>query len=205
MAFADGWDGAVADQNGHTRAAQGKRETLAERLADYLLTHGLDAASLRPLASGAGLSDRMLIYYFGTRDAAIEAGLLATAARLEAQLDAQRVAKPLAPSALADHLERMVLDDRFDLFMALWFDVVARAARGQVMYRRIAHLIGSRFAAWIGGQLASEGAAPVEQQALDILARIDGLAQIKAAGLLAGAQPPGIPRPSGRDNNGSAP
>jgi AcrR family transcriptional regulator len=37
-----------------------KRDALLDSMADFVLTHGLSAASLRPLAKAAGLSDRII-------------------------------------------------------------------------------------------------------------------------------------------------
>lgn len=50
------------------------KERLLEACTDYALEHGLPEG-LKPLASAAGTSPRMLIYHFGTRDALLRAVL----------------------------------------------------------------------------------------------------------------------------------
>lgn len=45
---------------------QGRSE-LVDGSLDYVLAHGLVGLSLRPLAAALGTSDRMLIYYFGSK------------------------------------------------------------------------------------------------------------------------------------------
>ena len=65
-----------------------RRELAIEAMADYLLAHGLEAATLRQLAEAAGTSDRMLLYYFTDRDELLSATLERIAARLAAKLDA---------------------------------------------------------------------------------------------------------------------
>lgn len=40
----------------------------SEAATDYALEHGLIGLSLRPLAAALGTSDRMLLYYFGSKD-----------------------------------------------------------------------------------------------------------------------------------------
>lgn len=45
-----------------------RREDLAERATDYVLSHGLIGLSLRPLAADLGTSDRMLLYHFASKD-----------------------------------------------------------------------------------------------------------------------------------------
>ena len=45
-----------------------RREAAIERMADHVLSEGLAAGTLRPLAAAAGTSDRMLLYYFADKD-----------------------------------------------------------------------------------------------------------------------------------------
>ncbi|WP_326607859.1 TetR/AcrR family transcriptional regulator [Streptomyces sp. NBC_01799] len=45
-----------------------KRADLLRRVRSYVLRNGLASLSLRPLARELGTSDRMLIYYFGTKE-----------------------------------------------------------------------------------------------------------------------------------------
>ncbi|NNJ03261.1 TetR/AcrR family transcriptional regulator [Streptomyces sp. PKU-MA01144] len=45
-----------------------KRRELLERIYDYVVRNGLSGLSLRPLAEELGTSDRMLLYYFGTKE-----------------------------------------------------------------------------------------------------------------------------------------
>ncbi|MEU8789184.1 TetR/AcrR family transcriptional regulator [Streptomyces sp. NPDC048643] len=47
---------------------QAKRRDLLDRVRDYLVRNGLADLSLRPLARALGTSDRMLLYYFGTKE-----------------------------------------------------------------------------------------------------------------------------------------
>ncbi|MFE9867147.1 TetR/AcrR family transcriptional regulator [Streptomyces sp. NPDC005506] len=45
-----------------------KRADLLRRIRGYVLRNGLTGLSLRPLARELGTSDRMLLYYFGTKE-----------------------------------------------------------------------------------------------------------------------------------------
>ncbi|MEU2422433.1 TetR/AcrR family transcriptional regulator [Streptomyces sp. NPDC007851] len=45
-----------------------KRRDLLEQVRGYVLRNGLADLSLRPLARALGTSDRMLLYYFGTKE-----------------------------------------------------------------------------------------------------------------------------------------
>ncbi|WP_330342195.1 TetR/AcrR family transcriptional regulator [Streptomyces sp. NBC_00557] len=52
-----------------------KRRALLGRVRAYVLRNGLSDLSLRPLAQALGTSDRMLLYYFGTKERMIAEAL----------------------------------------------------------------------------------------------------------------------------------
>ncbi|MEU6271972.1 TetR/AcrR family transcriptional regulator [Streptomyces populi] len=54
---------------------QDKRRVLTDRVRAYLVRNGLAGLSLRPLARALGTSDRMLLYYFGTKEAMVAEAL----------------------------------------------------------------------------------------------------------------------------------
>lgn len=45
-----------------------KRRELLDQVRQYVIRNGLVDLSLRPLARALGTSDRMLLYYFGTKE-----------------------------------------------------------------------------------------------------------------------------------------
>lgn len=52
-----------------------KRRELLDRVRAYVLQNGLSDLSLRPMARSLGTSDRMLLYYFGTKERLISEAL----------------------------------------------------------------------------------------------------------------------------------
>ncbi|MGW3248806.1 TetR/AcrR family transcriptional regulator [Streptomyces sp. NPDC001070] len=60
-----------------------KRRELLDRVREYVVGHGLAELSLRPMAKALGTSDRMLLYYFGTKE------------RLVAEALAQDTSRPI--------------------------------------------------------------------------------------------------------------
>ena len=54
---------------------EAKRRDLIDRVRAYLIRHGLADLSLRPLARALGTSDRMLLYYFGTKEGMVAEAL----------------------------------------------------------------------------------------------------------------------------------
>ena len=59
-----------------------RRERTLAQVADYVLEHGLEDVSLRPLAAALGTSTRMLLYDFGSKEALLDAALTEIRRRL---------------------------------------------------------------------------------------------------------------------------
>lgn len=161
--------------------ADDRRAELTGRIADFILAQGLEAASLRPLARAAGLSDRMLLYYFTDKAEALTAALDHLAARLTAVLAAD-IAAPLPEHALWDRLAARVRDPALWPYLCLWLEIAARAARGDAFFTARGRALGQGFHDWIAAQLD----APADRRAATALAlfqRLEGLVVLRAVGL----------------------
>ncbi|WP_432180444.1 TetR/AcrR family transcriptional regulator [Streptomyces sp. NBC_00063] len=86
-----------------------KRQILLDQIREYVLRHGLAGLSLRPLARELGTSDRMLLYYFGTKERMVAEALTVDEARplplIRDLLDA--AGPPKNPAALRSFLEEI--------------------------------------------------------------------------------------------------
>lgn len=120
------------------------------KLADHVLTHGLNTASLRPMAAAAGTSDRMLIYHFGSK-----AGLIAEllhylaeemAVRLDAALPERRWA---SEAALVRDVVTLLRSDPFRAYIRVWLDIVSAAAQGQTAHRASSAAIVEMYLDWL--------------------------------------------------------
>jgi AcrR family transcriptional regulator len=63
-----------------------RRDRTLAQVADYVLEHGLEGVSLRPLAAALGTSTRMLLYDFGSKEALLDEALAEIRRRLAALL-----------------------------------------------------------------------------------------------------------------------
>jgi AcrR family transcriptional regulator len=106
-----------------------RHAVLVGALADHVLAHGLSASSLRPLAKAAGVSDRMLLYYFKDKAEVMAASLALIAQRLTVILDAAAGA-PVPLAALRARLAPVLLADALWPYMRLWLEMAALAAQG---------------------------------------------------------------------------
>ncbi len=158
------------------------RQTLLPKLADHVLRHGLGGASLRPLASAAGTSDRMLIYHFGNKQALITellgyiAGLYAAA--LDAALGAERAA------TRQECLARILAEGSkpaMQAFLVLWWDIVAGAAKGAPGYREAAQQMMAQQLAWLEQHMPADDPDPAGG-ARYLLTVIEGALMLAAVG-----------------------
>lgn len=159
-----------------------RRSVLLERLADFILAEGLGAASIRPLAASADLSDRMLLYYFDDKADVIAATLDTIAARLAVLLRQQTAVVPLPLDRLAPALADCLSTDLMWPYMRLWLEIASRAARNDPIYRPVGERIARGFLAWGAAQLDS---APADRAAdsATLLVLIEGRVVLKSVGL----------------------
>ncbi len=141
---------------------QMSKETLLPLLASHVLQHGMGGASLRPLAKAAGTSDRMLIYHFGNKEQLVSDLLRHIAGVYSAALDAgmgeerATTRQQCAARILAQGREPMMQP-----FMALWWEIVAGAARGKAGYREAGESMMSELLEWLESQMPEGDPDPV--------------------------------------------
>lgn len=107
-----------------------KRRDLLDRVRDYVMQNGVVDLSLRPLAKALGTSDRMLLYYFGTKERMVAEALdiyerrplLRTRELLEA------VGPPASPADLRRFMEevwRQFGDPDVRAALPLYFEIMS--------------------------------------------------------------------------------
>lgn len=156
-----------------------QREVVVERLAVHLLETGLAQTSLRQLALAAGVSDRMLLYYFADKAEV----LAAVMARVAGEL-AQRLAvaipgdTPLKPAELVRRAAAFTTGPEMRRFMRLWVEVVAAASRGEAPFQAIVAQVMAGFQLWVDARIDLPEGTDREGTAAAIIAVIDGLALV---------------------------
>jgi AcrR family transcriptional regulator len=154
-----------------------QRGRVVERLSASLLETGLSETSLRQLAATAGVSDRMLLYYFKDKNDIISTALSAIAIEMSGRL---AMAIPenanLAPFQLIAKAVVVTQSDSMRPYMRLWIEIVAEASRGLQPYASISPQIALSFMEWIESRLLCKCADQKRGIAAMILAMIDGIA-----------------------------
>lgn len=156
-----------------------KKAEIIQRITHYLIENGVADIGLRRLAEVAGTSDRMLIYYFATKDALIGQALQTIAANLAAQLDALLGQEKRTADELLTALLALSSTPPFYAVIQLWFEVIGLAARGQEPYAANAKAIAATWLQWIESRLA-DGQT---EQALPMFATLEGRLLLKLVGV----------------------
>jgi AcrR family transcriptional regulator len=158
-----------------------RRRELAARTAGIVLLEGLGDLGLRKLAARLGTSDRMLLYYFRTKDQLVVEAMEEVSARLAAILTRRGGGPPVSAGRFLANVLELARDPEVGPFLRLWTEVIALAARGERPYDRIASSAVGAWLAWIDSRLTPPpgGAEPARPAAL--LAIVEGVSLLEMA------------------------
>lgn len=155
----------------------GYRHTKAEILEGALAAafdEGVSQLTFGRLAKRLGISDRVIVYYFPTKDDLISEVLVGLGVELQAAL------APVFASKVADHVEMLrvawpvVARDEVDPVFALFFEASGLAAAGCEPYRSLVPRLVEGWIEW-AGDFISGTAAHRRTEAATMIAVIDGL------------------------------
>lgn len=155
------------------------RQRVALSLSRHLLETGLSQTSLRQLAKASGVSDRMLLYYYTDKAAALSAAMANVAAGLTARMETAMPLGTVMPArAFAAAVAHFTISAESAPVMRLWIEVVAAAARGEAPFPQLAGTIAAGFIDWAEARLDPAELTDPRAMAVSIIALIDGLAVI---------------------------
>lgn len=147
-----------------------KRAQIVAAVSGHLLREGFQNSGLRALARSAGVSDRMVMYYFATKDDLLAAALLNLAHGLADNLQQLLPARHATGAEIIAAVAAAANNPAVRSFLMLWFEIVGLAMRGNSVYRHTATLILDAWAAWISDKLGPRRA----HQAPAVLAQLEG-------------------------------
>ena len=155
------------------------RERVTERLAAHLLETGLTQDSLRQLARAAGISDRMLLYYFADKAEVLSAAAARIAAQtVESLAEALPEGTTLPPRKLIMLATQLTAGPKMRQFMRLWVEMIAAAAKGEEPFVTISGHVMASFKQWLAARLEVPVGTDAAATAGVIIALIDGLALV---------------------------
>ncbi|MFE0103620.1 TetR family transcriptional regulator [Streptomyces sp. NPDC059009] len=109
----------------------GRRAQLVDAAVDYVAAHGIVDLSLRALGAGIGVSHRMLIHHFGSKEQLLLEIVRASERRRRESLSRLRLDPALAPADAARLLWRQLTDPQLAPQERLFFEIYGHALRGR--------------------------------------------------------------------------
>lgn len=146
----------------------GRREQLLELVVDYVLEHGIAQLTLRGLATAVGSNNRMLLYYFGSREELVVEALHGAEAQFPSMGGVLTALDDRALS-LAERLRRawLIIADPANLpFHRLFFEIFGLAGFERDRFTVLLDAIGSEWVGHIRGAFGDAGVPASEADAL---------------------------------------
>lgn len=147
-----------------------RRQEIIEAASHHLIEHGFQKSGLRAIAKSAGMSDRMVMYYFETKEELIAAAISAIGENLaEGMEQALPKGTSTAPKVLEALLGQEQSAETTAIFQ-LWFEIVGLAIRGDEPYKSTASLLLDQSEERIRKKLRSGQ----KHRAREVLASLEG-------------------------------
>jgi AcrR family transcriptional regulator len=112
-------------------ADRDRRARLVDAAVDHVAAHGIGDLSLRRLGAAIGVSHRMLIHYFGSKEQLLVEIVRASERRQRELLSRLRLEPGLSPADVARLLWRRLTDPRLAGQERLFFEICGHALRGR--------------------------------------------------------------------------
>ncbi len=149
---------------------ENRRLEIIAAAATHLVDHGFQNSGLRAIAKSAGISDRMIMYYFETKEELVSEALSLIGESLADGMDKSVPNGNLSPRQLLDELSDALKSEEVQAALRLWFEIVGLAMRGQQPYQKTAALLLLRSQEQIRKKLRSDQ----KHRAREVLSTLEG-------------------------------
>ncbi|MFF7384516.1 TetR family transcriptional regulator [Streptomyces griseoluteus] len=158
------------------RGAHGaRRAQLVDAAVDHVAAHGIADLSLRGLGAAIGVSHRMLIHYFGSKEQLLVEIVRTSERRQREVLSRLRLEPGLPPAEVARLLWRQLTDPRLAGQERLFFELCGHALRGRA---EAAPVLEGLVTDWLEPLVAAEAGAGADPAVARDRARL-GLATVR--------------------------
>ncbi|MGV9566815.1 TetR/AcrR family transcriptional regulator [Streptomyces sp. NPDC003480] len=152
-----------------------RRAQLVDAAVDHVAAHGITDLSLRRLGAAIGVSHRMLIHYFGSKEQLLVEIVRTSERRQRDLLSRLRLEPGLAPTDVARLLWQQLTDPQLAGQERLFFEICGHALRGRP---EAVSVLEGLVTDWLEPLVAAETAAGASPAAARSRARL-GLATVR--------------------------
>ena len=142
--------------------SQDRRTELLERIIDHVVEHGIDGLTLRGLSQTTGSNNRMLLYYFGSRDRLIVTALQESTRRFPRVMAVPQIVAD-ASRPLCDRLDaawQSLAAPENLAFHRLFFQVFGLAAFDPESYDAFLQEVGMQWLDDLTASIRGDGVDP---------------------------------------------
>ncbi len=151
-----------------------QRQAFLAGAVEHVLRHGASGLSLRPLAAALGTSDRMLLYYFGSRELLLGTVLDRVGDGLVAALSEAVPAGRSHPEVLLRAVWSVARETDVEPVLRLYLEIMGQAAAQVAPFAAVAARVAHRWLDWAQDRV-DVPVAERQDAAAGLLATIDGL------------------------------
>jgi len=151
-----------------------QRQAFLSGAVKHVLRHGASGLSLRPLAAALGTSDRMLLYYFGSREHLLETVLDLVGDGLVAALSEAVPVGRSHPEVLLRAVWSVARDPGVEPVLRLYVEILGQAAAQVAPFPAVARRVAHRWLEWAQDRV-DVPLADRQDAAAALLATVDGL------------------------------
>lgn len=161
----------------HYMTKSDRRAELTKVLALHILEHGLARSRLVDFAAAAKTSDRMLVYYFGSKAELLASVIQQVASDLANKLD-QVIdgGHPLPAAEVLNRAAYLTATPELAPYMRLGLEIYGMAASGDKTFQSFSKDIIGGFLKWTEQRIDTSDVKTRRDQAAAVLAMVEGLA-----------------------------
>ena len=152
-----------------------RRREIVDNVARHLVKEGFRNSGLRALAKSIGISDRMVMYYFETKEDLISAAISSIGESLAEGMEQSLPSGVSTAPQVLDALLGQEQTAEVEAILQLWFEIVGLAIRGDEPYKTTASLLLSSSEERIKRKLRSGQ----KHRAREVLASLEGELMIR--------------------------
>ena len=147
-----------------------RRQEIVSIVAMHLVRDGFQNSGLRAIAKSVGLSDRMIMYYFETKEELIAEALSMIGENLADGMDQSLPQGNGTVNQILAALLQSGQSEEVKAVMRLWFEIIGLSMRGQEPYQKTVALLLERSEERIRAKLRADQ----KHRAREVLARLEG-------------------------------
>ena len=152
-----------------------EKSDLVRAAVEAAVEDGLSQLTFGRLAKRLGISDRMIVYYFPTKDDLIGEVLFAMGAELQMLLERAFGTERLSPDELGRRAWPALTTRNADRVFGVFFEVAGQAAAGIEPYKKFAPMLIDGWIQWMLPFIEGSNKDVRRKRALALTAQLDGL------------------------------